>query len=493
MSRPILQQCAAALVIASSLLIGGCAGTAVNPQLFPTPVATSSEEHEFPDSQHECAAYGRARDAARHDAALWPFDGQRRLCIARLRADLLREKYVGAVAKQSAEGNVLNTVLLGIGGVAGYHLLRNGLTANLSTLRYLAAGGGALYGYTTLTQSQARQVVYLTGAEALTCIHAASGELQVSPEELRTIVDADAELRSSTEYMRLRLAQAFEEDHGRPGRCKTKTAGPDPCHVGVTGVGQMLFDAAPPKGCGKRAAVRTCDDSLARAASALEAEISDADELHSRVAMRLSELERLSGRVRAATDSVSYAISREVLKTEASSSTVLNTIEGMRGVVAQLTGTAQSGFPQALVEDGRARHPMLEGALHRLRNAKARVREHDRTLAARLKAFPEKIGLCQGLDTMARISVEPNLEQVVLVPDRPFTVLATGSSATPSANLLGDPDNALTFQSKVNGKQLETVVTLKKADRNVAASLQFSAPGAVSVVIPLIYVKQAIR
>mgnify|MGYP000237466886 CR=1 FL=1 len=42
---------------------------------------------------------------------------------------------------------------------------------------------------------------------------------------------------------------------------------------------------------------------------------------------------------------------------------------------------------------------------------------------------------------------------------------------------------------KVNGNQLEVVLTLKKADHDVAASVQFSAPGAVSVSVPLVYYK----
>lgn len=477
--------------LSASILFSGCAST-ISPQLFPAPIAVPAQESELSSSMADCSKYPERLSAINgrtdeQNVQSWSFDGQERLCRSRMRADLLRQAYVRAVIDQSAERNVLNTLLLGIGGATGYQLLRHGLSGNTATLRYLAAAGGTVYGYATLTQSQARQIVYLTGAEALTCIYAASDELQISPAELYAIVKDDAKLRESVNKLRMKVGNLLAEDYKRPDRCKTKAASPSTCETGAKGAGKRLYDAARPDGCSDRPAAKTCDGRLAAAAAALEPEVKEAEELLAQVTMKLSEIERIGGRVHTATDSVSYAISREVLKTEASAATVLTTLQSMRGVISQLMGSAQSGTKLPGAAPARASHSQFEVELNVLRNAKARVREHERTLSARLKAFPDKMSACQGPETMAQISVSPNVEQLTLVPERPFTLLATGSNATPSVNLLGDPANAVNLQSKVTGNQVEAVLTLKKADRDVAASLQFSVPGAVSVSVPLVY------
>ena len=479
--------------LSASIFFSGCAST-ITPQLFPAPIAVPAQKSELSTSMVDCSKYpeslrtinGRTDE---QKAQSWSFDGQERLCRSRMRADLLRQAYVGAVVDQSAERNVINIVLLAIGGSTGYQLLRHGLSGNTAILPYLAAAGGAVYGYAALTQSEAKQIVYLTGAEALTCIYAASDELQISPAELGAIVDGDTNLRKSVNTLRTRVGIVLAKDYERPDRCKTKAASPSTCETGAQGAGKKLYDAARPNGCSDRPAAKTCDGRLAAAAAALEPEIKEAEDLLSQVTMKLSEIERNGGRVYTATDSVSYAIGREVLKTEASAATVLTTLQSMRGVISQLMGSAQSGTKLPGAAPARASHSQFEVELNELRNAKARVREHERTLSARLKAFPDKMSACQGPETMARITVSPNVEQLTLVPERPFTLLATGSNATPSVNLLGDSTNAVDLQPKVNGNQLEAVLTLKKADRDVAATLQFSAPGAVSVSVPLVYYK----
>ncbi|NMG31966.1 hypothetical protein, partial [Aromatoleum evansii] len=434
---------AAPLIVCA--LVGGCAST-VSPQLFPPPMVVSEEERAVT----ACDAYLASRNEERKgDAALWLFDSQLTLCRARERADLLRREYVGAVVDQSAERSVINTMLLGIGGVAGYQLLKHGLDGSNATLRYLAAAGGTVYGYSTLTLPHARQVVYLGGAEALTCIYGASDELQISPAELGSIINDEAALRASIENLRTIMGNKFKEEYGRPDRCKTNRSSPTGCESGANDVGKKLFDAARPKGCVDRPAVTTCDESLPRASEALEPEISEAERLHARVRIQLSRIGAKAGEVRQATDKVSYSISGEVLKTEASSAAVLSTIESMRGVVSQLMGSAQSGekflskLPSA--DDKRVRYPEFEAAVYQLRNTAARVREHEQALSGRLSAFPDKMGACQGIETMGRITVEPNPDQLTLVPNRLFTLFATGSNATPSVNLLDDPASAVSL------------------------------------------------
>lgn len=479
--------------LSASILFSGCAST-ISPQLFPAPIAVPTQQSELSSSMADCSKYperlSEIKDVTdEQNVQRWPFGGQERLCRSRMRADLLRQAYVRAVVDQSAERNVLNTFLLGIGGATGYQLLRHGLSGNTATLRYLAAAGSMVYGYATLTQSQARHIVYLTGAEALTCIYAASDELQISPAELEAIVKDDGKLRESIQTLRKSVGVALANDHNRADRCKTKAASRATCETSADGPGKKLFDAARPKGCSDKPASRTCDGRLAAAAAALEPEIKEAEELLAQVTMKLSEIERTGGRVHTATDNVSYAIGREVLKTEASAATVLTTLESMRNVMSQLMGSAQSGPKRPGAAPVLASHSQFEVELNALRTAKAREQEHERTLSARLKAFPDKMSVCQGDETMARIAVSPSVEQLTLVPERSFTLLATGSKATPSVNLMGDSANAVDLQTKVNGNQLEAVLTLKKADRDVAASVQFSAPGAVSVSVPVAYYK----
>ncbi|MBL8448047.1 MAG: hypothetical protein JNJ44_11610 [Zoogloeaceae bacterium] len=424
------------------------------------------------------------------DAEPATFNTQLELCKERQRTEALRLRYVDAVVEESQQKSVVNTMLMGVGGVAGYHLLKHGLGGGTGTLRYLAAGGGALYGYGTLIAPQARQLLYLTGAEALTCIHAASGELQIPPTELRGFIDAQCKLRKAISTLQSAPAQRYVSARAQVGGCRIRGGKAGACTVGAKGVGKALFEVAPPKGCADQPASDSCRDEFARSARLIEPEVREAQALLAQIQSRLDEIGRLSRQIRPATDTVSYGISREVLKTEASPAAVVSTFENMRGVVSQLMGTAQSG-PKFTDPGPRSNQTNVVVSHYQehyqLRDALARARETERALADRSKAFTEKVRECQGQGAISRIVIEPGLEQLTLVPDRPFTIYATGTTGTPSVNLLGDPTSAVALQTKANGKQLEAVVTLKKADKSIAASLQFSAPEATSVTLPLVY------
>ncbi len=474
--------------ISTLLLVGlamsGCQST-LSPQIFPEPLAG-----ENPDQSEKCAIYKRSEGSDTQDAERATFTTQLELCQERQRTEALRLRYVDAVVEESQQKSVVNTMLMGVGGVAGYHLLKHGLGGGTGTLRYLAAGGAGLYGYGTLIAPQTRQLLYLTGAEALTCIHAASGELQISPTELKGFIGTQSNLRAAISTLQNAPAQRYEEFRSQAGGCRIRSGKVSACAAGATGVGKQLYDVARPKGCADQPASDSCRAEFARSVRLIEPEVREAQALLAQIQSRLDEIGSLSRQIRPATDKVSYSISREVLKTEASPAAVVSNFENMRGVVSQLMGTAQRG-PKFIDPGPRSNQANVLVAHfqehYQLRDAMARARETEQALAERSKAFTKKVRECQSQGAISRIVIEPGLEQLTLVPDRPFTIYATGTTGTPSVNLLGDPTNAVALQTKANGKQLEAIVTLKKADKSIAASLQFSAPEATSVTLQLVY------
>lgn len=465
-------------------LISGCASR-ISPQIFPRATPASEELRSELSAQLDCSEY--SSNNAKPPAFARRLANQKRLCVDRARADLLRQEYVSAVVDHSTENSVLSAVLLAIAGAAGYQLLKNGFDGTTSTLNYLAATGATVYGYSTLTYSPARQLVHLAGAEALTCIYEASDQIQIPAAGLREIVDHSKQLRDAIAKLRTTLGTKSQEEHKRPERCTTTPARPGNCSSGANGAGQALFAAAPPAGCAARPASKSCDLALARAIAAAEVEINSAETLHAAVEASLNDIDRTAAQVRGATDAVSYSIGKEVLKTEAPPAAALAAIQSMRSVMAQLSGTAQSGPKPPPPAEDRARHPDLEVGLYTLRTAMASVREDDAALRSRLSDFKSKMLACQSSQPANQISVSPPSGQVNLVPNQAIAFQAVGTSSAPVANIQGDPSNAVAITREPNGNRVTVTITLTKADKNVAATLEFTSPGATPVQVWLMY------
>ena len=196
-------------------LVSACASR-ISPQIFPRPTPVSDSLRNQLDAPLDCSEYESAWTGS---TVRRRFDTQHKLCLVRARADLLRQDYVAAVVNDSTENAVLSSLLVAIAGAAGYQLLRNGLTsAPTQPLTSLAAAGATIYGYSSLTHSPARQLVRLAGAEALTCIYQASGELQIPAADLREIVDHSRHLRKTVDDLRSTLGQLSAADLRRSDR-----------------------------------------------------------------------------------------------------------------------------------------------------------------------------------------------------------------------------------------------------------------------------------
>lgn len=448
--------------------VSGC--STLSPQVFPSPEPMSDA----------CSGYAAQKAELR-------FGTQHQLCKDRARAEGLRQDYVRKVVDHSAENASLSALLVAIAGAAGYQLLRNGLTdAPTRTLSYLAATGATIYGYSSLTHSPPRQLVYLAGAEALTCVYEASAAIQIPAAELTDIVADNKALQSYVKSLNDQLGELWQNELQRNDRCKTTSATRSACPSGTTGAGEQLFKAAPPAGCGSRSASRSCDRSLENATRDLDVAIAAADKLHEHVVDRLNKIEILAPKIRRATDDVSVAVGRAVAETEVSTAAALLAIQNMRGVVAQLSGTAQSGTLRRPTD--RSRHPKLEALFYQLRNFEKPVEEHQRALRKRLKAFSDGMEACQSANPLNRITLTPQVDRLDLTPGQSYTFSATGTSVAPTVNLFNDAEKAIEFRPpEVNGNLVKATLSLVKADKNVNASLQFSSPGAAPLEVELVY------
>jgi hypothetical protein len=223
--------------------------------------------------------------------------------------------------------------------------------APTQTMSYLAASGATIYGYSSLTHSPPRQLVYLAGAEALSCVFEASAAIQIPAAELNDImVDNDA-LRAVVEDVNLKLGSLWQSELQRVDRCKTRPSKKSACSSGTTGAGELLFTAAPPVGCASRPASSSCDRRLENATRDLDAAIRAANELHAQVVDRLNRIERLVPQIRSATDRVSYAVGKEVVRTETSAAAALLAIQSMRGGAGPALG---NGGKRGLANSRRA-------------------------------------------------------------------------------------------------------------------------------------------
>jgi hypothetical protein len=465
-------------------LISGCVSR-ISPQIFPPATPASEELRSQLSAPLDCREY--SLPGAKPLALERRLANQNRLCVDRARADLLRQEYVSAVVDHSTENSVLSAVLLAIAGAAGYQLLKNGFDGTTTTLNYLAATGATVYGYSTLTYSPARQLIHLAGAEALTCIYEASDQIQIPAAGLREIVGHSKQLLDAISTLLTTLGKTSEAELKRPDRCTTKPARPGTCSSGANGAGMALFAAAPPAGCAARPASKSCDLALIRAIAAAEEETKTAEALHAAVEASLNDIDRTAAQVRAATDAVSYSTGKEVLKTEASPAAALAAIQSMRSVMAQLGGTGQSGPKVRQPAGDRVRHPDLEADLYALRTAMASVREDDDALRSRLSDFKSKMLACQSSQPANQISVSPPPGDVTLVPNQPLSFQAVGTSSAPVANIQGDPSNAIAITRDPNGNRVTVTTTLTKADKDVAATLEFASPGATPVKVFLTY------
>lgn len=455
-------------------LLSGC--STLTPQVFPPPAPMSDS----------CSEYDLQIAEPR-------FGTQNQLCKDRARAELLRQDYIRYVVDHSTENATMSALLVGIAGAAGYQLLRNGLTgAPTRTLSYLAATGATIYGYSSLTHSPPRQLVYLAGAEALTCVYEASAAIQIPAAELSAIVaDSDA-LRAHIKGINDELGRLWQSELQRSDRCKTTPATKSECISGTTGAGQQLFEAAPPAGCASRAASRSCDRSLENATRDFDAAIAAADKLHEHVMELLNKIGILAPKIRKATDNVSVAVGRAVAETEVSAAAALLAIQNMRSVVAQLSGTAQSGTLRGATE--RSRHPKIEAMFYKLRNVVKPVEEHQNALVKRLNAFSDGMEACQSVNQLNRITLAPPVDQLELTAGRSYTFSATGTSVAPTVNLFNDPDKAIDFKPpEVNGNLIKATLSLAKSDKNVNANLQFSSPGAAPLEIKLVYTAPPVK
>jgi hypothetical protein len=468
-------------ILAGPLLLAALASgcNTLSTQIFPQSTAASDMLREQANEPAGCSEYHAGQGAR--------FGTQRRLCLERARADLLRQDYVRAVVDHSTQNATLSALLVAIAGAAGYQLLRHGVTdAPTQTMSYLAASGATIYGYSSLTHSPPRQLVYLAGAEALSCVFEASAAIQIPAAELNDImVDNDA-LRAVVEDVNLKLGSLWQSELQRVDRCKTRPSKKSACSSGTTGAGELLFTAAPPVGCASRPASSSCDRRLENATRDLDAAIRAANELHAQVVDRLNRIERLVPQIRSATDRVSYAVGKEVVRTETSAAAALLAIKSMRGVLAQLSGTAESGALRTVGE--RSRYSDLEPLFYQLRSAEAPVKEHKKALRKRLNAFAEGMDACQSVNQVNRITLTPVLDSVELTPGQSYTFTATGTSVAPTVNLFNDSDKAIEFKPpEVNGNLVKATLRLGKSDKDVHASLQFSSPGASQVEVELTY------
>jgi len=405
---------------------------------------------------------------------------------------MLRQSYIQAFKEQSTENGIVNLMLFGTVTAALFPYLRYGFTDPTHTARaiYPAAAAGTLYGYSKLGHSQARQLLYIAGAEALSCIIEASSALQISPSELNDIDNDAMILRNQITAVRTNAAKLLEKDLARTNRCTVTLARNPSCSRPGSGAGAALFTAAPPKGCVGKSATKICDASIAGALDALEARLVEAEALHAQVEERLNAIAVLVPVVGTKTDIVAYQIGREVLATETSPEGALKAAQSIGGIVADLTGVAQSGPKRPLnPQEMMKRHPEMEDFLSKIRNASAPVAEHERSLKKREVAFQDKIRSCRGAASQSQIVVEPFLESLELTPDQEFVFLASSGNATPTVNLIGDTNQALDFNSQINGTHLKATLKLRaaKSDKKVNATLYFSAPGAAPVSVPIVY------
>ena len=116
--------------------------------------------------------------------AIWRKPDGKRVSLqdAMQRADMLQRQYVTAVKQLSEMGTGSSAALIGLSALG---LLKSLTHPNGSDLAGLGIAGSATYGYSVSMVSKPRQLLYLAGAESLSCAMTASDPFDVEPSSLR--------------------------------------------------------------------------------------------------------------------------------------------------------------------------------------------------------------------------------------------------------------------------------------------------------------------
>jgi len=251
----------------------------------------------------------------------------------------VQRKYLSAVTDLSALSPRTNAALIGLSAVALYKGLTGGSTEAIAGLGVLGSG---VWAYGTTMASKPRQLVYLEGARALSCVvtvaepynvdkpwvtdlQAKTEAVATQSDELRKWLDKYAELKQSRSQPA--VAGSRPADCGSPPQCAT------------TGVSEALAQACRDEHAefNRRCAVRGGSPArrITPAPEVLDA-FKQAEDEQGRLQRAMSNADSLVGTLRMAGPKlyeqsvrIQLLVSAEVLKTEPDPASVLATLKNL--------------------------------------------------------------------------------------------------------------------------------------------------------------------
>lgn len=383
----------ACVLIGVALWAAGC--SPLSPQIFSDDMVSAPK----PDGEH---------------SAMKKDDGPTTMQQAKSSALQVMRRYNEAVKEHSALSPTIGAALIGLSALA---LVKSLNHSNGSDIVGLGVAGSAAYLYGSTFASRPRQMVYLTGAKALSCAIAASEPYEISKEvqddwqRRQDSMEADAATLSLTLGKHAGLASERSVTTGgsaRPAGCGAESR-PQCTLRDATAEERALHDATCARARAEwdrrcvatpaRTRVDAPNPALATAVAQAKQELTAADGLSRQMPILLAKLRSAPRDLSETSRRIQLNVSMEVLKTEPNLQAILASTRDLRATALTLTGSGAfkpalgpaQGAPIDSKGSVRSLDAATQTAIQEIERDTTKLRTSRRALASRVDHVLEDV------------------------------------------------------------------------------------------------------